>query len=133
MPLGKIGSGKQPDPPGRRGPCGLAACSCNNAWELRIRRDQHPANRMPAIPFAGIVNVFPSLKRGDFRLLEADVPARDEEIDRRVDVPVMRSTTSATAPLSHYEALSTLWAAACTARGTDLRGRSLVNLDVLSA
>jgi len=79
-----------------------------------------------------MVNVFPSLKGGDFRLPEADVPARDEEIDRRVDVPVMPSTTSATAPLSHYEALSTLWAAAYTARGTDLRGESLVNLDVLT-
>src|SRR6185437_4726909 len=44
----------------------------------------------------------------------------------------MPSTTAATAPLSHYEALSTLWAAAQTARGTDLRGKSLVNLDVLS-
>ena len=44
----------------------------------------------------------------------------------------MPSTTVATAPLSHYEALSTLWAAAHSARGTDLRGKSLVNLDVLS-
>jgi len=77
-------------------------------------------------------NVFPSLKGGDFRLPEADVPARDEEIDRRVDVPIMPNTTAATAPLSHYEALSTLWAAAYTARGTDLRGESLVNLDVLT-
>src|SRR5487761_34497 len=59
------------------------------------------------------LNVFPSLKGGDFRLPEADVPARDEEIDCRVDVPVMPSTTAATAPLSYYEALSTLWAAAC--------------------
>src|SRR6185437_6692375 len=45
----------------------------------------------------------------------------------------MPSTTAATAPLSDYEALSTLWAAAYTARGTDLRGKSLVNLDVLSS
>src|SRR5581483_10353891 len=44
----------------------------------------------------------------------------------------MPSTTAATAPLSDYEVLSTLWAAAHTARGTDLRGKSLVNLDVLS-
>jgi hypothetical protein len=43
----------------------------------------------------------------------------------------MPSTTAATAPLSDYEALSTSWAAACTARGTDLRGESLVNRDVL--
>jgi hypothetical protein len=42
----------------------------------------------------------------------------------------MPSTTAATAPLSYYEALSTLRAAACTARGTDLRGESLVNFDV---
>src|SRR6185437_10307195 len=59
-----------------------------------------------------IVNVFPSLKGGDFRPLDADVPARDEDIDRRVDVPIMPSTASATDPVSHYEALSTLWAAA---------------------
>ena len=44
----------------------------------------------------------------------------------------MPSTTSATDPLSDYEALSTLWAAARSARGTDLRGKSLVNLDVLT-
>ena len=43
----------------------------------------------------------------------------------------MPSTTSATAPLSYYEVLSTFWAAACPACGTDLRGQSLVNLDVL--
>src|SRR6185437_3560505 len=91
----------------------------------------HSTRRLHARRARNSLNVFPSLKGGDFRLLEADVPARDEEIDRRVDVPVMPSTTSATAPLSDYEALSTLWAAACTARGTDLRGKSLVNLDVL--
>src|SRR5487761_441602 len=68
---------------------------------------------------------------GDFRLPEADVPARDEDIDSRVDVPVMPSTTSVANPLSYYEAFSTLWAAACTAHGTDLRGKSLVHLDVL--
>ena len=45
----------------------------------------------------------------------------------------MPSTTAATDPLSHYEVLSALWAAACTARGTDLRGQSLVNLDVLNS
>jgi hypothetical protein len=45
----------------------------------------------------------------------------------------MRSTTSATDPVSHYEVLSTFWAAACAARGTDLRGQSLVNLVVLVA
>ncbi|HEX5459906.1 MAG TPA: septal ring lytic transglycosylase RlpA family protein [Steroidobacteraceae bacterium] len=45
----------------------------------------------------------------------------------------MPSAASATDPVSHYEAPSTLWAAARTARGTDLRGQSLVNLDVLSA
>src|SRR6185437_12416532 len=44
----------------------------------------------------------------------------------------MPSTTAATTPVSYYEALSTLWAAARTARGTDLRGKSLVNLDVLT-
>ncbi len=77
------------------------------------------------------LNVFPFLNGGDFRLLEADVPARDEEIDRRVDVPIMPSTTTATNPLSDYEALSTLWATACSARGTDLRGESLIHLDVL--
>ncbi|MGB6486877.1 MAG: hypothetical protein WBE91_08350, partial [Steroidobacteraceae bacterium] len=43
----------------------------------------------------------------------------------------MRSTTAATHPVSYYEVLSTFWAAACAARGTDLRGQSLVNLDVL--
>ena len=64
--------------------------------------------------------------------MEADVPAREEDIDCRVDVPIMPSTTATTAPLSDYEALSTLWAAAHSARGTDLRGKSLVNLDVLS-
>lgn len=42
----------------------------------------------------------------------------------------MPSTTDATYPLSHYEVFSTFWAAACAARGTDLRGQSLVNLDV---
>ena len=77
-------------------------------------------------------NVFSSREGGDFRLLEADVPARDEDIDSRVDVPVMSSTTAATDPVSCYEVLSTLWAAACVARGTDLRGESLVNLDVFS-
>src|SRR5690348_4483708 len=45
----------------------------------------------------------------------------------------MLSTTSATDPLSHSEALSTLWAAARSTRGTDLRGKSLVNLDVLTS
>jgi hypothetical protein len=44
----------------------------------------------------------------------------------------MPSTASATDPVSHYEAFSTLWAAARSARGTDLRGESLINLDVLS-
>lgn len=44
----------------------------------------------------------------------------------------MPSTTSATAPLPYYEALSTVWAATCTARGADLRGQSLVNFDVLT-
>jgi len=44
----------------------------------------------------------------------------------------MPSTTAATDPLSYYEVLSALWAAACTARGTDLRGQSLVNLDVFN-
>ena len=44
----------------------------------------------------------------------------------------MPSTTPATDPLSYYEVLSALWTAACTARGTDLRGQSLVNLDVLN-
>src|SRR5690348_3536827 len=44
----------------------------------------------------------------------------------------MPSTTLATDPLSNYEALSTLWAAARSARGTDLRGKSLLNLDVLT-
>ena len=63
---------------------------------------------------------------------EADVPARDEDIDSRVDVPVMPSTPSATDPRSYYEVLSTLWAAACSARGTDLRGQSLVNLEILN-
>jgi hypothetical protein len=43
----------------------------------------------------------------------------------------MPSTTATTDPLSHYEVLSTFWAAARTACGTDLRGQSLVNLDVL--
>ncbi|HEX4268042.1 MAG TPA: hypothetical protein VHY36_09165, partial [Steroidobacteraceae bacterium] len=75
------------------------------------------------------LNVFRSLKGGDYRLLEADVPAQDEDIDSRVDVSIMRSTTSATDPVSHYEVLSTFWAAACAARGTDLRGQSLVNLE----
>ena len=42
----------------------------------------------------------------------------------------MSSTTSTTRPLSYYEVLSTFWAAARTACGTDLRGESLVNLDV---
>ncbi len=113
------------------------------AWTRRI----HPDERQRVIPAfeeaiqhrRGLeleyhivrVNVFPSLNGGDFRLPEADVPARDEEIDRRVDVPVMPSTTAATAPVPYYEALSTLWAAACAARGGDLRGESLVNLDVL--
>jgi hypothetical protein len=45
----------------------------------------------------------------------------------------MPSTTTTTHPVPHYEVLSTFWAAACTARGTDLRGQSLVNLEVLSA
>ena len=40
----------------------------------------------------------------------------------------MPSTPSATDPRSYYEVLSTFWAASCTARGTDLRGQSLVNL-----
>ncbi|MGB6488236.1 MAG: hypothetical protein WBE91_15275 [Steroidobacteraceae bacterium] len=44
----------------------------------------------------------------------------------------MPSTTAATDPLSYYEVLSTLWAAAHAARGTDLRGQSLINLDVLN-
>ncbi|HEY1891861.1 MAG TPA: hypothetical protein VGG63_15755 [Steroidobacteraceae bacterium] len=44
----------------------------------------------------------------------------------------MPSTAAATDPLSHYEVLSALWAAACTARGTDLRGQSLVNFDVFN-
>lgn len=44
----------------------------------------------------------------------------------------MPSTTATTAPGSYYEALSTLWAAARTACGTDLRGKSLINLDVLT-
>ncbi|HWF97541.1 MAG TPA: hypothetical protein VN691_00005 [Steroidobacteraceae bacterium] len=44
----------------------------------------------------------------------------------------MPNTTSAANPVPYYEALSTFWAAACTTRGTDLRGQSLVNLDVLS-
>jgi hypothetical protein len=45
----------------------------------------------------------------------------------------MPSTTAATDPLSYYEVLSALWAAACSARGTDLRDQSLVNLDVLNS
>jgi hypothetical protein len=45
----------------------------------------------------------------------------------------MRSTTSATDPVSYYEVLSTFWAVACAARGTDLRGQSLVNLEVLGS
>ena len=44
----------------------------------------------------------------------------------------MSRTTSATGPLSYYEVLSTFWAAACAARGTDLRGQPLFNFDVLS-
>ncbi|HUA24622.1 MAG TPA: hypothetical protein VMA54_10930 [Steroidobacteraceae bacterium] len=43
----------------------------------------------------------------------------------------MSNTTAATYPLSYYQVLSTFWAAACPACGTDLRGQSLVNLDVL--
>jgi hypothetical protein len=43
----------------------------------------------------------------------------------------MRSTTSATDPVSYYKVFSNFWAAACAARGTDLRGQSLVNLEVL--
>jgi hypothetical protein len=43
----------------------------------------------------------------------------------------MPSTAATTDPLSHYEVLSTFWAAARTACGTDLRGQSLVNFDVL--
>ena len=39
----------------------------------------------------------------------------------------MRSTTSAADPVSYDEVLSTFCAAACAARGTDLRGQSLVN------
>ena len=77
-------------------------------------------------------NVFPSVKGRDFRPPEADVPARDEDIDSGVDVPVMPSTTSTTDPVPYYEAFSTFWAAACTARGTDLRGQMLINLEVLS-
>ncbi|HEY6514796.1 MAG TPA: hypothetical protein VIY50_01540 [Steroidobacteraceae bacterium] len=45
----------------------------------------------------------------------------------------MPSTTAATDPLSYYEVLSASWTAARTARGTDLRGQSLVNLDVFSS
>jgi hypothetical protein len=45
----------------------------------------------------------------------------------------MPSTTSTTDPVPHYEVLSTFWAAACTAPGTDLRGQMLVNLEVLSS
>ena len=44
----------------------------------------------------------------------------------------MPSTTSTTDPVPYYEVLSTFWAAACTARGTDLRGQMLINLEVLS-
>jgi hypothetical protein len=43
----------------------------------------------------------------------------------------MPSATTTTDPLSYYEVLSTFWAAACTACGTDLRGQALVNLEVL--
>ena len=77
-------------------------------------------------------NVFPSVKGRDFRPPEADVPARDEDIDSGVDVPVMPSTTSTTDPVPYYEAFSTFWAAACTARGTDLHGQMLINLEVFS-
>ncbi|HEX4268240.1 MAG TPA: hypothetical protein VHY36_10155 [Steroidobacteraceae bacterium] len=45
----------------------------------------------------------------------------------------MRSTTSATEPVSYYEVLSAFRAAACAARGTDLRGQSLVDLDVFGS
>src|SRR5215472_4602255 len=44
----------------------------------------------------------------------------------------MLNTALTTNPRSHYQAFSTFWAAACTAPGTDLRGKSLVNLDVFS-
>lgn len=54
-------------------------------------------------------------------------------MDSRVDVPVMPSTTATTNPLSYYEVFSTFWAAAHTACGTDLRGHSLVNLDVFGS
>ena len=43
----------------------------------------------------------------------------------------MRSTASATDPVSYSEVLSAFWAAARAACGTDLRGQSLVNLEVL--
>ena len=75
-------------------------------------------------------SVFPSLKGGDFRPSEADASARDEDIDSGVDVPIMSSTAATTDPLSYYQVLSTFWAAARTACGTDLRGQSLVNLEV---
>ena len=42
----------------------------------------------------------------------------------------MPNTAHTTNPLSYSEAFSTFRAAECTARGTDLRGKSLVNLDV---
>ena len=45
----------------------------------------------------------------------------------------MPSTTAATDPVSHYEVLSTFWAAACAARGTDLRGKHLINLDAFGS
>ena len=100
-------------------------CNCHGRTDpARLRAAAHHA----CTPEIAIINVFPSLKRGDFRPLEAAVPARDEDIDSGVDVPVMPSTTAATDPVPHYEALSTLWAAACSARGTDLRGQATSSL-----
>jgi len=67
----------------------------------------------------------------DLRLLEADIPARSEDIDSGVDVPIMSNTALAAHPLSYSEVCDTFRAADCAAARTHLGCPSFVNLKVL--